>query len=101
MVIRQIHTDDAVAFIGLNERLSAETDFLLTTPAESAMPVERQTALINAMHQQQLQMVFVAEQEGQLVGFVGVTCLPLSKVKHIARFAIGVLDSVKRNSVGS
>lgn len=100
MEIRQIQPSDSLSFINLNRQLCTETDFLLTTVDEVVIPVEKQATLIQAMHEQQLQMVFVAEQDGQLVGFIGVTCFPLRKVRHIARFAIGVLTAQKRLGVG-
>ncbi len=101
MIIREIQESDVKQFIELNKALAKETSFLLPTADECSLDEEKQLKKIQKMLEHKMQMVFIAEIDGKLVGFIGITRFGLSKVKHIATFAIGVLDTYKGNGVAS
>lgn len=99
MIVRKIQKEDTKQFIELNKKLAQETQFLLPTIDECLTNEEKQLKKIEGMLEKEMQMVFVAEDEDKLIGFIGATRFPMSKVKHIAKFAIGVLDDYKGKGV--
>lgn len=99
MEIRLIETSDAENFVKFYDKLIRETQYLLPTVEESAKTVEQQENSIKKYGENK--HVFVAIENGQIVGFMGTSRTPMSKVKHIASFAIGVLDEHQRKGIAS
>lgn len=99
MKIRLIELSDAEKFVNFYDKLIRETDYLLPTVEESAKTVEQQENSIKKCGD--YKQVFVAEDNDKIIGFMGVSRSPMSKVKHIANFAIGVLSDYRKQGVAS
>ena len=99
MEIRLIEPSDAQSFVDFYDKLIRETDYLLPTVEESSMTAEKQENIIRKFGD--YKQVFIATKEGKIVGFMGVSRSPMSKVRHIADFALGVLSDYKRQGVAS
>jgi RimJ/RimL family protein N-acetyltransferase len=98
-MIRPIEQRDAEQFLELLSALDRETSFLLMEPGERTLTIEAQRKLIETSAP--LRMVFVAEREGELVGFVGATRGAFRRNQHSAHLAMGVRRSAQRTGVGS
>ena len=72
MNIRIIRENDSEQFLLLGKELDEETQFMMLEPGERTMSIEEQTQRIKNVLSQDNQMIFVAEHENQLVGFLGV-----------------------------
>lgn len=99
MEIRQIELSDAKNFITFYNTLVKQTDFLLSTIEEATKTVQQQESSIKKCDD--YKQIFIAIEDNEIVGFMGISRSPMSKVKHIANFAIGVLDAYKRQSVAT
>ena len=76
-----------------------ETDYLLPTIEEGHKTKEKQEAGIEKFND--YKQVFIAKDNNKLVGFIGITRMGLSKAKHIANFAMGVLNAYKRQHIAT
>jgi len=101
-IIRQIEARDAAAFVGLSEKLDAETKLMLFEPGERLFTPGDQARRIAAMHAEgSTQVVFVAELSGGLVGFLGATAGSAQRTRHTASLTLGVLRSCWGKGIGS
>lgn len=92
---------ESAAFIALNKQLVNESDYLMLLPAEADISIETQTEMTRSMRQNNLANVYVAQSNGLLVGYIGVTPVRFAKNKHCCQFAIGVLKSHQRKAIGT
>ncbi len=99
MKIRLIELSDAEEFVKFYDKLIRETDYLLPTVEESSKTVEQQENSIKKCGD--YKQVFVATEDNKIVGFMGISRSPMSKVKHIANFAIGVLTNYRKQGIAS
>ncbi len=97
-MIRRIEERDARAFIELCRQLDTETRFLLFEPGEQLLTQEQH---IGRIQQDGQQIVLVAEDEGQLVGFVGATVGSFRRNRHAANLVMGVLASCWGRGIGA
>ena len=99
MEIRLIELSDAENFVNFYDKFIRETNYLLPTIEESSKTVEQQENSIKKCCD--YKQVFVAIDNNKIIGFMGVSRSPMSKVKHIANFAIGVLNEYRKQGIAS
>ena len=99
MEIKIIELSDAERFVNFYSKLVRETDYLLPTPDEAVTTVEKQENFIKNCGD--YKQIFIAIENDEIVGFMGVSRSSMAKVKHIADFAIGVLSDYRRKGVAS
>ena len=99
MEIRLIEPTDAAKFVTFYDKLIRETDYLLPTVVEATTTVEQQENFIKKCGE--YKQIFVAIDEGDIIGFMGISRSSMAKAKHVADFAIGVLNTYKRQGVAS
>ena len=99
MEFKTLEKEEAQLFVDFFDQLIKETDYLLPTVEESHKTKEKQEASIEKFND--FKQVFIAKENNQIVGFIGITRMGLKKVKHIADFAIGVLSDYKRQHVAT
>lgn len=99
MQIRLIELSDAERFVNFYDKLIRETDYLLPTIEEASKTVEQQKVSIKKCGD--YKQVFVAIENDRIVGFMGISRSPMSKAKHIANFAIGVLSDYRKRGIAS
>ena len=99
MEIRKINTDDAEDFLNLNKKLDTETQFLLFEPNERQTTVSEQKQIIGNFESNGV-IVFVLENDGELIGFVGGTRQKLLRKKHCLGSAIGILQKYTNQGYG-
>jgi hypothetical protein len=71
MNIRAIRESDSEQFLHLGKSLDQETQFMMLEPGEGTLTIEEQRQRIKSLLPQDNQMIFVAEQDNRLVGFLG------------------------------
>jgi hypothetical protein len=70
MIIRTIRVSDAEQFLNLCNKLDRETQFMMLVPGERTTTPEEQQAQIVRLLKQENQIIFVAEHDDQLVGYL-------------------------------
>jgi RimJ/RimL family protein N-acetyltransferase len=90
MTIRELDVQDASAFGELLARLDSESNFMLFEPGERDVTEEEQRRRIAAMKTAGNQVVFVAEANHTLIGFVGVSRGAQRRNRTTASVVVGV-----------
>lgn len=101
MIIRTICLDDAEQFLDLCTRLDEETQFMMLEPGERTITVEEQREDIERLLSKENSTIIVAEEAGQLVGYLAVLGGEFKRNKHTAYIIIGILQAFTGRGVGS
>ena len=101
MIIRTIRPGDAEQFLRLCLQLDEETQFMLLEPGERNTSVEQQRKQIEDVLSRENQMIFVAEHDGQLIGYLSATSGYYKRNRHNAEIVIGILQDFTGQGVGT
>ena len=101
MIIRPINENDSEKFLLLSKSLDQETQFMMYEPGERTTTVEEQRQRIKHLLTQENQVIFVAEHENQLVGFLGALGGGLQRNRHSAYLVIGILQAFAGQGFGA
>lgn len=96
-VIRQAKPDDAHELNGLFSALYWESDYLLLESGEFNLSVEEQVKLIEQHSGSTSWVLFVAEEKGKLVGFLGDAGGKVNRNRHAIEIATGVRERNQGN----
>ena len=99
MNIRQIKLDDVEAFLALCKRLDAETTLMMLEPGERTLDVEEQRSRLESLAKNDA--IFVAEEEGALVGFLELRSYQPKRKRHCAHIVIGILQAYTGQGIGT
>jgi RimJ/RimL family protein N-acetyltransferase len=101
MNIRGIKFEDAALFLDLCKKLDEETEFMLFEPDERKLTYddqrERISNIINSGHS----MIFVAEEDGQIVGQLSALGSNLNRTRHSIYLVIGILQRYSGQGIGT
>lgn len=100
MNIRTIRESDNEQFLHLGKLLDEETQFMLLEPGERTMSVEEQTRRIRNVLSHDNQMIFVAEHDRQLVGFLGAYGGNFRRNHHCVYIVIGIRQNFTDQGIG-
>ncbi|HKZ57964.1 MAG TPA: GNAT family N-acetyltransferase [Thermodesulfovibrionales bacterium] len=101
LVIRQIKEIDAEEFLNLCKKIDAETQFMMFEPGERPTTIEEQRDEIKDILSRDNQTIFVAEKDGQLVGYLTAYGGRYKRNRHNAYIITGVLQSFTSQGIGS
>lgn len=101
MIIRKIKESDAERYLDLCRKLDEETDFLLFEPGERESNVEEQRRKIKKLIESDSQIIFVAEKDNELVGFVLAIGGDLKRIRHSAYVVAGILQAHTHQGIGT
>ena len=99
MEIREIETADSKQFVEFYDKLAKESEYLPIAPEEVSEKTEK--IIKHIEKDNKLKKVFIAEENGQIVGFVGIKRMHFARLRHVAKLIIGVLDDYKRQGIGT
>ena len=91
--IREIIADDAAAFVAHKNQLDTESKNMLYEPGERRITAESQTARLRQIGQTDNQTIFVAEDDGALVGHIAAFGMRPQRVRHRIHIVVGVVRS--------
>jgi RimJ/RimL family protein N-acetyltransferase len=91
MVIRPIEVRDAENFIDLIKRID-ESGFMMYEPGERKITVEQQRKIIEKFLSDKNSIIFVAEVENKLTGFLTALGSNLKRNQHSAYLVLGVSE---------
>ena len=99
--IRTIRESDAEAYLYLRKQTLQETRFLLREPDELETTVEQMREEIHDISVQGHHLMLVAEQDGQLIGFLGGTRGEFKRNRHNLYIVIGILQAFTGQGIGT
>ena len=99
--VRQISPDDAAAYWQLRQQIDRETEFLRFEADDWLITTQRVRGRIELMLATDNQMIFVADDDGQLIGFVWAAGGLYRHNHHKVHLIVGVLDVYKRQGLGT
>lgn len=101
VTIREISKTDAEALLQLRRQLDAETSFMLLEPGERTTTVEDEHIRIAEILQKDNQMIFVAEHNNTLVGYLSAIGGGFRRNRHSAYIVIGILQAFVGQGIGA
>ena len=101
MIIRAIRVSDAEQFLNLCKKLDTETQFMILEPGERTTTVEQQQAQIERLLPAENRAIFVAEHDGQLVGYLAAFGGEFKRNKHSVYIVIGILQDFTGQGIGT
>jgi len=93
ITIRPVTVDDAAAFLALRQQIDVETKFMMLEPGERQTTVEQERERIAAMLQADNKQTFLAEDDGQLVGWLWANGGDYRRNHHTVHIVIGIRQS--------
>lgn len=100
MIIRPITVSDAENFLMLCKRID-ESGFMRYEPGERNMTVEQQRNSIEKILSEKNSIIFVAETEQRLVGYIAAFGGNLIRTRHSATLVLGVLEDYRGQGVAT
>ena len=100
MTIRDAQPGDASELLSLMAQIDSETNFMLFEAGERSLDVARQEKILETVEKSPEITLLVAEEDGQLVGYLGMTQLKERRVHHIATLVCGVAREAWGRGVG-
>jgi RimJ/RimL family protein N-acetyltransferase len=101
VTIRPIQPEDAAAYAALLEQLDIESTFLLFEPGERTMTVDQWAELIALMQTNGESTILVAEDGGELVGFLRARGETLRRIRHNLYLVIAIRQSHQGKGIGT
>src|SRR5262245_66466307 len=99
--IRKIREDDAVTFLNLLARVDEETQFMLLEPGERQITVEDQRQRIKTILSKNNQLIFVAENDNDLIGYLAAIGGDFKRNRHRVYIVIGILQAFIDQKIGT
>lgn len=100
MYIRTAESDDAKQLVKLIKQIE-NSNFMLFEPGERKTTVDQQRKRIESMCEEETSTILVAEDNGELVGYLFAMGGSPVRVKHAVYLAIGVAESSRGQGVGA
>jgi len=98
--IRDTRPEDAAALISLQRAIFGETSFMLFAPDEYLATPEEVSAQLAKVASSRSSRRLLAEDQGNLVGFLGLVGSTVPRLRHSAQLVVGVLRSHWHRGVG-
>jgi RimJ/RimL family protein N-acetyltransferase len=101
MLIRKIKTNDAEDLINLIKKVEAESNFMLMEAGERKTTAGQQRKMIEDIGQQDNSTIFVAEKNGNLIGYLLLIGGRTKRIKHSAYIVVGISEQNRGQGIGT
>ncbi|SFA70909.1 MULTISPECIES: GNAT family N-acetyltransferase [unclassified Bacillus (in: firmicutes)] len=101
MIFRHVRESDAEKMVELVLSIEAESNYMLFGPGERGLTTERQLAMIKALNEEQNSTIFVAEEDGRLLGYLLARGGSANKTRHSVYIAIGIRSDFCGKGIGT
>lgn len=98
--IREVVEQDAAKLLELHKQLDTESKFMLFEPNERKTNFEQQVNIIKTIIHSINSNIFVAEDEGKIVGHLSVIGGNTNRMMHRAYIVIGILKDYTGRGIG-
>ena len=101
VIIRQIKESDAEEFLSLCRTVDAETPFMMFEPGERPTKMQEQRDEIRDILSRENQTIFVAENNGQLIGYLTACGGRYKRNKQAVYIITGILRGFTSQGIGT
>lgn len=101
LTIRHATEGDAGLWLALARRIDDETRFMMFEPGERTTTVEEQSSRFRAMKAAGNQTMFLAEVDGEPVGYLGAMGGHFSRTRHKVYVFIGIREGYQGKGIGT
>ncbi|RXJ04552.1 N-acetyltransferase [Anaerobacillus alkaliphilus] len=101
MNIREVTPSDAENLINLIKEVESQSTYMLMGAGERKTTPEQQQRQLEQIEKQSNATVFVAEEEGNLVGYMFAIGGTANRTKHSAYLVIGILEQYRGRGIGT
>lgn len=100
MLIREIKVTDAENFLHLSKKID-ESGFMLHEPGERQTTLEEQIRFIEKIRSEENSVLYVAEDEHKLMGFILALGGKLKRNRHSAYLVLGVQEEYQGRGIAT
>src|SRR5512139_1996273 len=100
-IIREICESDAGSFLALCRQMDEESRFMLLGPGERKTTLEEQETRIRDILAHDNQTIFVAEEQGSLLGYLAAIGGSYARNKHEVYIVVGILEAFTSRGLGT
>jgi len=90
MEIRALEPQDSKNFLAFYQKLANENDYIKITADEMSEKMEKMEEKFEKKHK--YKQVFIALDGEEIVGYIALMRLHFARLRHIAKFELGVLE---------
>ena len=101
IIIRPATPDDAADFLALRQQVDLETKFMMLEPGERQTTVEQERERLAAIDKSDNQQTFLAEDNGQLVGWLWANGGLYRRNHHNIHIVIGIRAAFTNQGIGT
>lgn len=101
MLVREITLSDAENFGYLTQQVEMTSEFMLWEAGERKANPDQQRKMIERFSSDDNSRIFVAEEKGQLIGFLMAIGGNARRNKHSVYIVVGILKDSRGKSVGT
>ena len=101
MLIREVKNEDAETLNNLIKEVEAESNYMLMEAGERKTTPDQQGKQIIQIHQQKNSTIFVAENDGDLVGYLFAIGGNTKRTQHSTYIVIGILERYRGKGIGT
>ncbi|MFC4321970.1 GNAT family N-acetyltransferase [Litchfieldia salsa] len=101
MIIREIVVEDAEGLGQIMTRVESESDFMMYEAGERKTSTERQKQMIENLLKSENSTIFVAEEHGNLIGYLFAIGGSAKRNKHSAYIVIGIAKVHTGKGIGT
>jgi len=101
IAIRQVTIEDAEAYLNLRGQLDHETKFMMLEPGERQITIEQERERLTALLATDNSMVFLAENDGEPIGFLWANGGMFRRSHHNAHLVIGIRAAFTNQGIGT
>jgi RimJ/RimL family protein N-acetyltransferase len=101
LIIRERKESDAEEFLSLCKKIDAETQFMMFELGERPTTIEEQRDEIKEILSRDNQTIFVAEKNGQLIGYLAAYGGRYKRNRHSVYVVTGILQAFTSRGIGT
>ncbi|MCP3031555.1 GNAT family N-acetyltransferase [Halobacillus sp. A1] len=101
MLIREIQATDAKGLSVLLKQVEDSSDYMLWEPEERIFTPENQFKMIDSVHEKENSTILLAENRGELVGYLLAFGGNAKRNNHSAYIVIGILSEYRGRGIGA
>ena len=95
MEIRALEQSDIKSFLEFYQKLANENDYIKITPEEMSSKFEKEEHKI--VQKYNYKQIFIAIDDNEIVGYIALKRLHFARLRHIAKFDLGVLEDYQED----
>jgi len=99
--IREIEVSDAERFLALSNKIDGETKFMMFEQGERLTTLEEQRDIIKQVISKSNDIIFVADDNGDLVGYIGAYGGEFKRNAHSIYIVIGIRYEYTGKGIGT